>query len=201
MSRCYALLPIHHVSYILLYIYDVSYIVFRMTYLFLIFTMYCLTAGAVLVEIFPYKYFKPSYNIACRMSYMLLLHIVLDIHHILHTACSTDAVLVEIFPYKYFKPSCNIACRMSYMLLLHIVLDMYYIPGAVLVEIFPYKYFKPSYLNLAATYGIHHRWRQVMTSDKTDRNHCLYLLICILYHHLHLHLYHNVTTVITLPPP
>jgi hypothetical protein len=41
--------------------------------------------------------------------------------------------------------------------------------GAVLVEIFPYKYFKPSYLKLAATYGIHHRWRQNLQPTSFNR--------------------------------
>lgn len=33
-------------------------------------------------------------------------------------------------------------------------------PGAAIFEVFPYKYFKPSYMKLAATYGLHHRWTQ-----------------------------------------
>jgi hypothetical protein len=45
------------------------------------------------------------------------------------------------------------------MLFVHVA--MLFMPrGSVLFEAFPYKYFKPTYMNLARTYGIHHRWVQ-----------------------------------------
>ena len=37
---------------------------------------------------------------------------------------------------------------------------MFMQPGAVLLEVFPYKYFKPSYIPLAESFGLRHRWVQ-----------------------------------------
>jgi hypothetical protein len=48
-------------------------------------------------------------------------------------------------------------------------------PRSTIIEIFPYKYFKPTYVNLAPTYGIHHRMI-IIDHPTTWEHYALYLI-------------------------